>query len=461
MSIVYDTVRKRLDFFTNNQSGTTWTYRFSVPTDVVLPELRKTATAIEWRHSLDSVWRFLLPLYELQGERGEAGQAATITIGTVTTLPAGSQATVTNSGTSTDAVLNFGIPRGQDGTGAVTFPFAFPGQFSGDDASRLEQAIATGKTVWLDGNLSISRPVTLPKYRSGGLIIHGGFYRIKATTNFSGYLIGRAGPTSLNDAIQMMYPVAIYNLILEGFPNQTGLDVGAGYGHVYENIQCWNLKVGIHLKFSLQAQVNNLKAWFCEAGSVADWYQGLSWATLTNSQSNVTVYRSPRFYFNSPNAIGIAMYSCDGCSVYDLIIEGTTARHGVLFDAMGATNVRKLSLHGLHVECSQGLSAEAVRILCPGGYAEITDIIGHYPDMMVSAVSSGVLVVRVDNVGWWVKKNGKVFHNSNCGWVLSNLTEQIIQTSNLNSSLQSVFTGTVPTPTTGAVHGYNLFKYLY
>lgn len=49
------------------------------------------------------------------GPTGSAGAAATVTVGTVTTLAAGSQATVTNSGTSSAAVLNFGIPQGAQG----------------------------------------------------------------------------------------------------------------------------------------------------------------------------------------------------------------------------------------------------------------------------------------------------------------------------------------------------------
>ena len=53
-----------------------------------------------------------------KGEKGDKGDAATITIGTTTTLPAGSSATVTNAGTSSAAVFNFGIPKGADGTGA-------------------------------------------------------------------------------------------------------------------------------------------------------------------------------------------------------------------------------------------------------------------------------------------------------------------------------------------------------
>lgn len=59
-----------------------------------------------------------------KGEKGDAGAAATVQVGTVTTLDAGEQATVTNSGTSDAAVLNFGIPKGaagNDGANGTTF----------------------------------------------------------------------------------------------------------------------------------------------------------------------------------------------------------------------------------------------------------------------------------------------------------------------------------------------------
>lgn len=39
----------------------------------------------------------------------------TVSVGTTTTLPSGSSATVTNSGTNTDPILNFGIPKGDKG----------------------------------------------------------------------------------------------------------------------------------------------------------------------------------------------------------------------------------------------------------------------------------------------------------------------------------------------------------
>ena len=52
-----------------------------------------------------------------QGAKGDTGNAATIAVGTTTTLPAGSAATVTNSGTSSAAVFDFGIPKGEDAAG--------------------------------------------------------------------------------------------------------------------------------------------------------------------------------------------------------------------------------------------------------------------------------------------------------------------------------------------------------
>lgn len=51
----------------------------------------------------------------LQGAPGAPGDAATIRVGTVSTLPAGTPATVTNSGTANAAVFDFEIPQGEKG----------------------------------------------------------------------------------------------------------------------------------------------------------------------------------------------------------------------------------------------------------------------------------------------------------------------------------------------------------
>lgn len=51
----------------------------------------------------------------IKGARGATGTAASIKIGSVTTGAAGSNASVTNSGTASNVVLNFTLPRGNDG----------------------------------------------------------------------------------------------------------------------------------------------------------------------------------------------------------------------------------------------------------------------------------------------------------------------------------------------------------
>lgn len=51
----------------------------------------------------------------VKSSRGPQGRAATVTVGTTTTLPEGSSATVQNTGTAVDAILNFDIPKGDKG----------------------------------------------------------------------------------------------------------------------------------------------------------------------------------------------------------------------------------------------------------------------------------------------------------------------------------------------------------
>lgn len=56
---------------------------------------------------------------EILAIKGEPGQDATINIGTVTSVPYDANATVTNSGTASAAILNFEIPRGVDGISPI------------------------------------------------------------------------------------------------------------------------------------------------------------------------------------------------------------------------------------------------------------------------------------------------------------------------------------------------------
>lgn len=95
----------------------------------------------------------------LQGPIGGNGTAATIAVGTTTTLAGGASATVVNAGSSSAAVLNFGIPQGVAGvaghTPVITYVTSSPtgaGGASGD--IRLYQPPGNGGIVTIYFNTS-------------------------------------------------------------------------------------------------------------------------------------------------------------------------------------------------------------------------------------------------------------------------------------------------------------------
>ena len=140
-------------------------------------ELQTNSTHIQWRYSGESEWRNLIELKRLEGPsgptgprgetgatgpqgpigetgatgpKGETGQNAVnpnFSIGTVTTLNAGSQATVSLTGTYPNLKLNFGIPRGADGSGGGTeepvdtTPYMYYGRLSFQDVGGTNSVI--------------------------------------------------------------------------------------------------------------------------------------------------------------------------------------------------------------------------------------------------------------------------------------------------------------------------------
>ena len=95
--------------------------------------------------SVNAIFNFGIP-------EGDKGDAATIAVGTVTTGNAGSPAVVVNSGTSSAAVLDFTIPRGY--TGFVSYPTFEVDLATGDLLMYNDADIAGANfTVNVDGDL--------------------------------------------------------------------------------------------------------------------------------------------------------------------------------------------------------------------------------------------------------------------------------------------------------------------
>ena len=115
----------------------------------------------------------------IQGETGPAGTSATIAVGTVTTLPAGSNATVTNSGTSASAVFDFGIPQGATGPSGAGIDTYFYG-YTESNVSNFTGTVPFNTVEINQGGFTL---------RSGKVVVpSAGTYRIFST--ISGYGTG-------------------------------------------------------------------------------------------------------------------------------------------------------------------------------------------------------------------------------------------------------------------------------
>jgi len=114
--------------------------------------------------------------------KGDPGEAATVTVGEVITVEPDQPADVDNSGTVSDAVFNFYIPKGRDGTdgrngesygGGFIVPPVDPGQpLELTVQSRWGISTATGETYYNeDGVVGVEAALVMPDPFTGNFIL--------------------------------------------------------------------------------------------------------------------------------------------------------------------------------------------------------------------------------------------------------------------------------------------------
>lgn len=131
------------------------------------------------------------------GVNGADGSAATVNVGTVTTVQYGNPATVTNSGTESDAVLDFQIPQGAPGEQVTTMGGLILNAITTSSAVRPVPvvgdtgAVAFGKIIKYLGDL----------FTGLGTKLNNSNVVNNFTTTENGYALdARAGKT-LNDSL--------------------------------------------------------------------------------------------------------------------------------------------------------------------------------------------------------------------------------------------------------------------
>lgn len=107
-----------------------------------------------------------------KGDTGDTGGAATISVGSVTTGGAGTSASVDNSGTSSAAILNFTIPRGDKGEQGIQGVQGLQG-VAGDAATIAVGTVTTGAAGTQVEVVNVGSPsaavfdFTIPKGQDG------------------------------------------------------------------------------------------------------------------------------------------------------------------------------------------------------------------------------------------------------------------------------------------------------
>jgi len=131
----------------------------------------------------EAVFNFTIP----RGATGATGTAATVSVGTTTTGLAGTNASVTNSGTSSAAVFNFTIPRGATGaTGA-------PGSPGTTLTAGVVEQVRMGDHSLSDGRIQILSSLSIGYYANLPKLEGKGSYIVSLSTDkLNGYIFSAA-----------------------------------------------------------------------------------------------------------------------------------------------------------------------------------------------------------------------------------------------------------------------------
>lgn len=392
------------------------------------------------------------------------------TIGTVSTLSAGSSATVTNSGTAQDPVINFGIPRGSNGptgpagggSGSTWMDnvYTSPDKYgalhatttcagAGYSQAYVDSAFAgtNATTAWTVDRAAWQMAINEATDDSKAIIAYGDYYvngtddSISLTTDkyYTSFTIegngayvhavgtddytvfGVTAPTDNGDAnVMTNNRYIINNLQVGGNLNAIAFELGPSYCSRFNNVSVFGMDTAIVLRFALGTYITNLHVNDCNNGiliGIGNW----SGAGTANSQSNSTIVESSRFYSTDATGIPIHVYACSGVWIKNVIIEGSDVLYGIKFDGASSTVVKDFHVLGLHYECNPGTSSQAaIYVRMAGGIFNLDGAFGQYAALLVDAGATvGYMNCKISNVPYWVPKNGKFYNNGgNTSWYL-------------------------------------------
>ena len=195
--------------------------------DGSLVEFQQTADYIQWRYVGGSAWTNLVALSAITGP---AGPATLVSVGSTTTLAAGSNATVNGTTSGANLTLAFGIPRGVNGTNGVTPSFAIGNVVTGAAGS---SASVTATTANSGANITLD--LTIPRGDPGTNGTNG--------TGGSNLTLSDATPANLGTAAAGSSNLAARADHIHTLPSLTTLGAAA-FNHAHNYVTALNNLTG-------------------------------------------------------------------------------------------------------------------------------------------------------------------------------------------------------------------------
>lgn len=362
--------------------------------------------------------------FDFKIPRGGDGSAATIGIGSVTTLPAGSNATVTNAGTSSAAVLNFGIPRGADGVSGGGGAGSVGGVRYVTNFTELQSAWAglsngSVRSIHLAGNINQTAELVLPANYSNILEIDGhGFDWNVPSTVPNAIRRTYASLAEANSGIDLQ--LRMKNVSFKGNSASNGINLHASYGSKIEGCRFYNFKTAFYGGWTMGTIIDQCFFWENNISIELD-YARFTNGSNSASQSNHSIVTNCKFRHSSGQFGAIKATAVSGLQILHNIFEGVQAgpQYEVYFNDESSNVVKEVHIYGNHVEQAPSVAAFYVRL--KDGNAYVGGIYSQYDCTLIQFDSSAYAKMNVENIPYLT--SGTKFENINSAgrWAFKNL----------------------------------------
>ena len=351
-----------------------------------------------------------------RGADGTNGTSATVSIGTVTTLSAGLNATVTNSGTANAAILNFGIPRGADGasgsgsSGGINVGFVRWVTTAAELNSAWAGVVAgTVRSIHLAANITLTQTLVLPANYNKILEIEGHGAELTVPSSLANGAIYRAYASLSEANAGIDCQLRIRNVVFKSSGRAvTAISMQANYGTKIEGCRFENFATAIKGGWTMGTIIDQCYFWENNISIDLD-YARFTGGSNSASQSNHSTISNCKFRHFAGQFGAIKATAVSGLHIIHNIFEGVQAgpQYEVYFDDGGSNVVKEFTCYGNHVEQQPSVAAFYIRL--KDGFAYCGGIYSQYDCTLIRFEGAGYGKCIVENIPYLT--SGTKFEN--------------------------------------------------